>query len=59
MTDEVLIELWNAKNDIAKEYGYSIERLAEHYLQKQAAGSGRFHQGDKVKKAEQVAPADS
>ncbi|MES9901663.1 MAG: hypothetical protein ABW168_03145 [Sedimenticola sp.] len=55
MTDEVLKELWNTKDNIAKEHGYSIEGLADYYLKKQAVRHGRFHQKEKTKKAEQGA----
>lgn len=49
MTDEVLKELWDAKDSIAKEHGYSIDGLAEYYLEKQASRHGRFH-NEKVTK---------
>ena len=49
MTDEVLKELWNTKDSIAKEYGYSIDALAEYYLKKQASRHGNFHQGKERK----------
>ncbi len=58
MTDEVLKELWETKDNIAKEHGYSIEGLAEYYLKKQTSRHGRFHQKDKESKAEQEIPAD-
>ncbi len=32
MTDEILNELWRAKDEIAKEFSYNIDRLAEHYM---------------------------
>jgi hypothetical protein len=35
MTDDLLKELWNIKDIIAKEHGNSIDGLAEYYLQKQ------------------------
>ena len=44
MTDEVLKELWDTKDSIAKEYGYNIDRLADYYLNKQASRHGPFHQ---------------
>lgn len=59
MTDEVLQELWNIKDSIAKEYGYSIDELIAFYLEKQASRHGKFHQQVKNKTAEQGAPADA
>ena len=50
MTDEVLRELWNTKDSIAKEYGYSIDALAEYYLKKQASRHGSFHQEEESKR---------
>ncbi|MES9901380.1 MAG: hypothetical protein ABW168_01705 [Sedimenticola sp.] len=52
MADDVLKELWDTKDNIAKEHGYSIEGLAEYYLRKQTVRHGRFHQEKKTKKAE-------
>ena len=40
MTDEVLKELWNTKDSIAKEHAYSIDSLAEYFLKKQASRHG-------------------
>ena len=37
MTDEVLKELWDTKDRIAKEHGYSIDGLAEYYIKKSQA----------------------
>jgi hypothetical protein len=31
MTDEVLKELWDTKDNIAKEHGYSVDALAEYF----------------------------
>ena len=44
MTDEILKELWESKDNIAKEHGYSVDALAEYYLKKQTARHGRFSQ---------------
>ena len=44
MTDEILQELWDAKDDIAKEYDYNIDELVKHYLQKQASKHGVLRQ---------------
>ena len=44
MTDEVLKELWDTKDRIAKEHGYSIDGLAEYYIKKQTFRHGNFHQ---------------
>ena len=35
MTNEVLFELWTAKDNIAKEHDYDIDSLAAYYRQKQ------------------------
>lgn len=53
MTDEVLKELWDIKDNIAKEYGYSVDALAEYYLKKQTTRQGRLHMDAGDKKAEQ------
>ena len=55
MTDDILKELWNTKDNIAKEHGYSIDGLAEYYLKKQTTRDRRFHPKKKAKKAEQTA----
>ena len=38
MIDEIIQELWKAKDDIAKEHNCSIEKLAEFYIKRQTAG---------------------
>ena len=53
MTDEAIKELWNTKDNIAKEHGYSINALAEYYLQKQATRHGLFRHKNSGAKAEQ------
>lgn len=55
MTDEILKELWNTKDNIAKEHGYSVDLLAEYYLKKQTARHRRFSQDGGENKAEQGA----
>ena len=55
MTDDVLQELWNTKDSIAKEHGYSIDELADYYLEKQTSRHGKFHQEKEIQKAEQGA----
>lgn len=55
MTDEVLKELWDTKDNIAKEHGYSVDALAEYYLKKQAARHGRLRVDEPGKNAEQGA----
>lgn len=55
MTDEILKELWDMKDKIAKEHGYSVDALAEYYLKKQTARHGRFSQDVGENKAEQGA----
>jgi hypothetical protein len=59
MTDEILEELWAAKDQIAKEHGYDIDGLAEYFSQKQSSRRGKFRRDDRDLKAEQGAPADA
>lgn len=58
MTDEVMKELWAAKDKIANEHRCNIDELAEYLLQKQSSRSGRFHCDERDIKAGQGAPAD-
>jgi len=59
MTDEVIKELWTTKDNVAKEHGYSIDRLAEYFFQKQSARRGRSYQDGQGMNAEQGATADA
>jgi len=59
MTDEVLKELWNTKDSIAKEHGYSIDGLAEYYLKKQASRHGNFHQEKESKRPNKAINTDA
>lgn len=43
MIDEVLKELWTTKDTLAKEHGYSMDRLAEYFQQQESAGRGQPH----------------
>jgi hypothetical protein len=54
MTDEALNELWDTKDNSAKEkeHEYSVDALAEYYLKKQAARQGRLRVDAPGKKAE-------
>ena len=48
MTDRVLEELWQIKDEIAAEQGYDIARLADFFQRKQIARDGsRFCAKDK------------
>ncbi|MCI5130317.1 MAG: hypothetical protein D3904_02055 [Candidatus Electrothrix sp. EH2] len=38
MIDEIIQELWKAKDDIAKEHNCSIDKLSEFYIKRQQAG---------------------
>ena len=40
MSDEVIAELWRTKDDMAREYGYDVGRLAAA-LQAEQGGEGR------------------
>lgn len=40
MTDEIIKELWEIKDNIAKEYGYNIDALVT-YFQEQGNAKGR------------------
>ena len=44
MTDEILKELWDTKDNIAKEHGYGVDALAEYYIEKQATRHDRLRQ---------------
>ncbi len=59
MTDEVLKELWAAKDNIAKEHGYDIDGLAEYFIRKQSSRRGRFRRDERSPQAEQGAPANA
>lgn len=59
MTDEVLKELWNTKDSIAKEHDYSIDGLAEYYLKKQASRHGNFHQEKEDKRPNKAINVDA
>ena len=58
MTDEVLKELWNTKDSIAREHGYSIDVLADFYLKKQASRHGCFHQEKESKRPNKATNTD-
>jgi hypothetical protein len=59
MTDEILEELWAAKDQIAREHAFDIDGLAEYFLQKQSSRPGRYRRDERDLKAEQGAPADA
>jgi predicted nucleic acid-binding protein len=52
MTDEILKELWEIKESIAKEHGNSIDGLAEYYLRKQSIRNDRLHRKEREEKAD-------
>ncbi|MEL6750144.1 MAG: hypothetical protein AAFO09_07650 [Pseudomonadota bacterium] len=37
MTDEIIKELWNIKDDIARQHEYNIDKLSTYYLNEQSA----------------------
>ena len=50
MTDETLKKLWDTKDNIAGEHGYSVDALAKYYIEKQSARHDDFREresGDK------------
>jgi hypothetical protein len=59
MTDEVLKELWDTKDSIAKEHGYSIDSLAEYYLKKQTSRHRNFHQEKESKRSNKAINTDA
>ena len=56
MTDKIILELWNIKDNIAKEYSYDINKLAAYYQSKQKL---KVEEIFKVKGAQQVAQPDA
>ncbi len=58
MTDEILQELWNTKDNIAKEHGYDIDDLAAYYLHKQTTRLQTLGQEKTNIKAEQKVQGD-
>jgi hypothetical protein len=58
MTDEVLTELWIAKDNIAKEHGYNIDALAEYFIREQSSHHGRIRGDERDPKAQQEARPD-
>ena len=58
MTDEILEELWNTKDGIAKEHGYDIEALAKYYQVKQITRPSKFRQEKMTKIVGQDAAQD-
>lgn len=59
MTDELLQELWDTKDNIAKEHGYNMDALAEYFRNQQATRHERFHVDKRDKKAAHASPADA
>ncbi len=59
MMDEVLQELWNTKDDIAREHAYDIDKLVAYYQLKQESRAEESGEGKASIKAEQGHPADS
>ena len=52
MTHEVLQELWNAKDNIAKEHAYDIDNLVAFFQFKSKSRAETNAQGNLKKKAE-------
>lgn len=58
MTDEVLKELWNIKDNIAKEHAYNIDSLVAYYKLKSKTRTETNTKSRSKEKAEQGHPAD-
>lgn len=60
MTDEIIKELWEVKDDIAREHGYDVDALVAHLGAKQRPEAQRVVDLQALrKKAEQDASADA
>ncbi len=59
MIDQTLKDLWNTKDNIAKEYGYDLDALVLYLQSRSRSRDGNVFQGVQVKDAEQVASADA
>ena len=60
MPDEIIKELWQIKDGIAREHGYDIEALVAHLQTKERPAGQRVVDLRAVREAaEQVAPADA
>jgi predicted TIM-barrel fold metal-dependent hydrolase len=54
MTDEIIREVWRAKNELAKEFNYDMEALAAE-LRKRQKESGRKTVNLETESAEKIA----
>ena len=57
MIDKILKELWDAKDNIAKEHGYDLDNLVAYLQFKSKSRSSVFFERTQNKEAEQGAPA--
>ena len=58
MIDEVLQDLWNTKDNIAREHAYDIDKLVAYYQFKQESRAKESSEGKSGIEAEQGHPAD-
>lgn len=60
MSDEIIQELWQVKDSIAREHGYNIEALVAHLQTKKRLGGQQVVNLHAMREAaEQGAPADA
>jgi len=59
MIDKILKELWDAKDNIAKEHGYDLDNLVAYLQFKSKSRSSVFFERTQNKEAEQGAPVDA
>lgn len=57
MSDEIIRELWDIKDGIAKEFGYDIDAIAEHFKSPPKTGTQKIV--DLSVKKEKLTKADS
>jgi hypothetical protein len=58
MMDEVLQELWNTKDSIAREHGFDMDNLVAYYQSKQEARAKNSGESTAGGKTEPSHPAD-
>ena len=58
MMDKVLQELWDTKDDIAREHAYDMDNLVAYYQQKQESRAKESGERKSSINAEQGHPAD-
>ena len=59
MIDKILEDLWESKDNIAKEHGYDLDILVSYLQSKSRSRDGGVFQGFQTKDAEQGTSADA